>query len=312
MKLALGRVFESRGQLDEAAAAYGQAAELDPSWSAPRVAALGVRLRQGDAEGALAGLRALPEELRTSGEAELLLGRLLCEKEDWAGALAALDLAVAALPGLAEAQALRGTAAYNAGELKLAADAYGRAVELDPDNLAYLSSYALHLSYDGRLEEGLAVLLQGDGAAGRPGARRLHGARRDLPRFKPPRVAEAVAAYEKALKLDPKNGQAALGMALSYRAGRQWARAISAYERVSQAHPRLEGEAVLGTAWCYYLSGDDSRPGSTPGSRPARARTWAESARPCPGPPEPRPPEASWPSSSTGSDRRTPGSRPAR
>ena len=58
--------------------------------------------------------------------------------------------------------------------------------------------------------------------------------------FRPPRVAEAVAAYEKVLKLDPKNGQAALGVAESYREGRQWARAISAYERVEQAYPRLE------------------------------------------------------------------------
>jgi len=77
--------------------------------------------------------------------------------------------------------------------------------------------------------------------------------------FKPPRVAEAVAAYERALKLDPKNGQAALGVARSYRAGRQWSRAISAYERVSTAFPRLDREGLLGTAWCYYLSGDDTR-----------------------------------------------------
>ena len=128
VKLALGRVYENRGQLDEAAGRLRpRPRELDPSWSAPRVAALGVRLRQGDAAGALAGLRALPEDLRTSGESQLLLGRLLSQKEEWAGALAALDLAVAALPGLAEAQALRGTAAYNTGDLKLAADAYGRA-----------------------------------------------------------------------------------------------------------------------------------------------------------------------------------------
>ena len=259
VKLALGRVFESRGQLGEAAAAYGEAAELDPSWSAPRVAALGVRLRKGDAQGALAGLRALPDGLRMSGEAELLLGRLLLREEDWAGALAALDRAVAALPGLAEVQALRGTAAYNAGELKLAADAYGRAVELDPGNLTYRSSYALHLSYDGRREEGLARLLEVTARpeGQEPGAyMELGGIYRAM---KPPRVAEAVAAYETAQKLDPRNGQAALGVALSYRAGRQWARAITAYEHVSAAHPRLDGEAVLGTAWCYYLSGDDTR-----------------------------------------------------
>ncbi|HVQ24231.1 MAG TPA: hypothetical protein VMV01_03600, partial [Planctomycetota bacterium] len=39
----------------------------------------------------------------------------------------------------------------------------------------------------------------------------------------------------------------------------QWARAISAYERVEQAHPRLKGEALLGTAWCHYMSGDDNK-----------------------------------------------------
>jgi tetratricopeptide (TPR) repeat protein len=255
----LGRVFESRGQLDEAAAAYGRAAELDPSWPAPRVLALGVRLRQGDAASALAGLRALPEDLRTSGESELLLGRLLSQKEEWPGALFALDLAVAALPGLAEAHALRGTAAYNTGDLKLAADAYGRAVELRPDDLAYLSSYASYLSYDGRLEEGLAVLLRvttrPDGQQG-DAFLKLGALYRS---FRPPRVAEAVAAYEKALQLDAKNGQAALGVAQSYRAAKQWARAISAYERVEQAFPRLAGEALLGTAWCHLLSGDDGK-----------------------------------------------------
>ncbi len=258
-QLTAGRVFESRGQLDQARAAYVQAAELDPSWPAPRIASLGVQLNQGDAKEALAGLRSLPEELRRSGEAELLLGRLLARQEEWGGALAALDRAVVALPGLTEAHALRGTAAYNAGELTLAADSFERAVELDPDNLAYLTSHALYLSDDGRREEGLAVMLK---AAARPDGQtadafmQLGAIYRG---FKPPRVAEAVAAYEKALKLDPKNGRAALGVAESYRAGRQWARAISAYERVSQSFPRLDGEALLGTGWCYYLTGDDTR-----------------------------------------------------
>lgn len=258
-QLVLGRVFESRGQADTAGAAYLEAATLDSTWPTPRLASLGVQLKQGDAKGALAGLRALPEELRSSGEADLLLGRLLVQEEEWSPALLALDRAVVALPGLAEAHALRGTAAYNAGELKLAADAYGRAVELDPGNIAHLSRHALYLSYDGRQEQGLAAMLQ---ATARPEAQtadaflQLGGIYRA---FNPPRVAEAVAAYEKVLKLDPKNGRAALAVAETYREGRQWTRAISAYERVEQAHPRLKGEALLGTAWCYYWSGDDTR-----------------------------------------------------
>lgn len=257
VKLAVGRVFESRGQLEQAAAAYGEAARLDPSWAAPRVAVLTLQLRQGDAEGALSGVRALPDELRASGEAQLLLGRLLLRKEDWKGAKAALDAAVAALPGLAEAQAAQGTAAYNVGELNLAANAYGRAVAIEPDNVSYLANYGLFLGYDDRLEDGLSVLLKVTGQPERQEAGALINLGWIYRHFKPPRVAEAVAAYDRALKLEPKNVKAAMGVALSYRAGRQWARAVSAYERVSMMDARLDDEALLGTAWCYYWSGDD-------------------------------------------------------
>ena len=260
MKLVLGRVFESRGQLDQANAAYTEAAGLDTTWPAPRVAMLGLQFRTGDVDGALAGVRALPPELKRSGEAQLLLGRLLLKKEDAPDAAkAALDHAVAALPGIADAQAALGTASYNVGELKQAADAYGRAVALEPDNLGYLSNYGLFLGYDDRLDQGLAVLLK---LTERPDVKdpgpfvNLGWIYRH---FDPPRVTEAVAAYEKALKLDPKSGQAALGIALSYRAGRQWERAVNAYVRVSQIDKRLEGDASVGTAWCYYRAGDLER-----------------------------------------------------
>ena len=257
VKFTVGRVFESRGQLAEAAGVYAEAAGLDPSWATPPVATLALLFRQGDATAVLGGLRALPDDLQASGEAQWLLGQLLLRKEDWDGAKAALDVATAALPGMAEAQAAHGTAAYNVGELKLAANAYGRAVALEPENLAYLSNYGLFLGYDDRLEEGLAVLLK---VTGRPDGQDASGFINlgwIYRHFRPPRVAEAVAAYEKALKLEPKNAKAALGVALSYRAGRQWTRAVTAYERVSQVNPRLDGEAMLGTSWCYFRAGDD-------------------------------------------------------
>jgi len=257
VKLVVGRVFESRGQLAEAAAAYAGTAGLDPSWPTPQVAALTLLLRQGDATTALAGLRTLSDDLRSSGEAQWLLGQLLLRSEDWRGAKAALDVATAAMPGLAEAQAAHGTAAYNVGELKLAASAYGRAVALEPANLTYLSNYGLFLGYDDRLEEGLAVLLKVTGRPEGADAGTLINLGWIYRHFRPPRVNEAVAAYEKALKLEPKNAKAALGVALSYRAGGQWARAVTAYERVSQVNPRLEGEALLGTSWCYFRAGDD-------------------------------------------------------
>jgi len=257
VKLTVGRVFESRGQLAEAAGAYAAAAGLDPSWPAPPAAGLALLLRQGDVAAALAGLRSLPDDLRSSAEAQWLLGRILVRKEDWRGAKASLDVAAAAMPGLAEAQAAHGTAAYNVGELKLAAEAYGRAVALEPENLAYLSNYGLFLGYDDRLEEGLAVLLKVTGRPDGQDAGSLINLGWIYRHFRPPRVTEAVAVYEKALKVDPKNAKAALGVALSYRAGQQWARAVTAYERVSAINPRLDGEAMLGTSWCYFRAGDD-------------------------------------------------------
>ncbi len=258
-KLALGRALESGGQLDQAAAAYLEAAELDASWPAPRIAGLGTKLRKDDVQGALAGLRALPAEAAATGEAQLLLGRILSRQQDWTGALAALDLAAAALPGLADAHASRATAAYANGELKLAADEAVRAAELDPENAEYRELQARYLGYDGRLAAALAVMHE---TMARPEGQTaeaylaLGGVYRE---FRPPKVAEAVAAYEKALALDPKSTRAALGVPLSYRAARQWSKAISAYERVAQAFPRLDGEASLGTAWCYLAQGDEAR-----------------------------------------------------
>jgi tetratricopeptide (TPR) repeat protein len=261
LKVVLGRVFESRSQLDQALAAYEEAARLDASWPPPRVAALELQLRKGDVDGTLAGVRALPKELATSPEAQLLLGRILLRKEKAAAARAALEAAVQGLPGLAEAQAAYGTAAYDVGDLTVAADAYGRAVKLEPDNLAYRSNYGLFLGYDGRLDEGEKVLRELTGHPGYDdpgGFINLGWVERN---FKPPKVSESVAAYERALKQDPQSGQAALGIALAYRAGHQWARAIKGYEQVSTIDRRLEKDALLGTGWCHLRAGDTYKAG---------------------------------------------------
>jgi tetratricopeptide (TPR) repeat protein len=259
VKLEVGRVFESREQPEQAAAAYEEATGLDPTWAAPRVALLALRFRAGDADAALQGLRVLPDDMKATGGAALLLGRVLLQTGDGAGAKAALDQAVAALPGLAEAHAAQGDAADALGERTLAADAYGRAVNLAADNVGYQSRYGVLLASDGRLQDAVAALLE---VTSRPEGQEP-GTFVDLGQvyrsFKPPRVEEAVAAYQQALKLDPKSGEAALGVAESYRAGRQWARAIAAYERVADLDRRREGEAFLGVAWCYCESHDLDR-----------------------------------------------------
>jgi tetratricopeptide (TPR) repeat protein len=177
--------------------------------------------------------------------------------DDPMGAAAALWGAAAAWPGSAEAQAAYGTAAHEEGSLTAAADALTRAVALEPGNLDYRSRQARYLADDGRLEEAAAALVAlGGEAEGKkpPLLLQLGDAYRA---FRPPRVKEAVAAYEQALALDPKNGEAALGIARAYRAGKQWQRAADAYERVPAVNKRLEGEAMSGVAWSYLRAGDD-------------------------------------------------------
>jgi len=256
VKLELGQVFESRGQLDEARAAYEEAAALDSTWAAPRVADLALRLGAGDTAGTLAGLRALPDPMRATGAAQLLLGRALLKAGEPAEAKAALDRAVVALPGMAEAHAAHGDAAEAAGERALAADAYGRAVECAPDDLRYRTRHGELLTRDGRLDEALAELLE---VTGRPEGRNVEtlidlGA--VYRSFRPARVEKAVAAYQEALRLDPRSGDAALGVAQSYRAGKQWKRAIDAYQDVAAVDGRRERDGLLGVAWCYCLSHD--------------------------------------------------------
>jgi tetratricopeptide (TPR) repeat protein len=189
--------------------------------------------------------------MRDTGRAALLLGQVLLRSGDAAGAVAALDSAVTALPGLAAAHAARGDAAEAAGEPAVAAEAYGRAVELAPGNLEYRTRYAALLARDGRLEDALAELLEITGQPDGRNADTLIELGRVYLRFEPPRVEEAVAVFDQALALDPGDADVALEVAASYRAAKQWERAIGAYERVADTHPRREGEAFLGVAWCY-------------------------------------------------------------
>jgi tetratricopeptide (TPR) repeat protein len=121
----------------------------------------------------------------------------LSRTADPKGAWVALERAAAFLPGRPDVHVALGTAAYDAGDLAPAADALGRAVALDPGNLGYRHKQGLYLAYDGRLEEGVAALVE---VTGRPEGQSA-GAFIDLGGvyrgFKPPRVAEAVAAYER-------------------------------------------------------------------------------------------------------------------
>ncbi len=256
VRLMLGRVFESRGQLEQAAAAYAEAGRLDPSWGAPRLAVLGLRLREGDAAGTLTELRRLPEELRAAPDAQLLLGQILLRKGDARAAEAALAAATESLPGSAEAWDAFGRASYETGGLGVAVRALERAVKLAPGRLGYLTSYGRFLAWDGHLEAAQTALEEVTSHAEGRNVEAFLTLGAIYRSLEPPRVEPALAAYQEAQKLEPRNAEAALGIARTYRAGKQWLRAVEVYERLAAQQRRYDAQAQLGIAWCYYRSGD--------------------------------------------------------
>jgi len=65
---------------------------------------------------------------------------------------------------------------------------------------------------------------------------------------------DALAAYQKALELDPKQEQAALGLGWAYQYTKEYDKAIAAYTQAIQIDPKeASADANLGIAWCYFF-----------------------------------------------------------
>jgi Tfp pilus assembly protein PilF len=201
-------------------------------------------------------------------EAWLLLGRSLLRKEDFAGAAAALAKAAELAPGIAEAHALLGTAHQYSRKTDEAVAEYEKALELAPDDLDYRATYGLLLGVAGKYEAGAAELqkvVSTPGYKNTAGFTNLGWIYRNMT---PPRIEDSVAAYTKALELDPKNEQAALGLGWAYSYKKSWDESIAAFEHAIKIEPKTAGEAHDGMAWCYLFKKD-----------PAKAKELMEKAK---------------------------------
>jgi len=193
-QVALARLHERLGNLDEAQAAYGaaKAAASGPGRADVLAAVADFTLRKGNAKDALA---AANEALAASPSPRALAAqaRALVRNEDGPGALAAADKAVAAGPGVAMAYVARGEALTSLGRFAEAEQALKKAIELDPQSaLAYSRLARAQVS-------------------------------------QPQRVADAVASARKATELDDKFGEgfAVLGLALLAENPKNWSDAIA-------------------------------------------------------------------------------------
>jgi tetratricopeptide (TPR) repeat protein len=256
VQLAVGRIFEAAGNYDQAVAAFKRAYEIDPGYAPASLALIKVQERKGDVDGALAAAQKLVASTPKSGEAQFLVGKLLLRKNDFAGALQYLAAAETLSPGLAEAHAYAGTAYQYTGRTPEALAAYKKAVELDPQNLSYRATYGLLLGLSGDYDAGAAELqkvVSTPGYKDSAGYTNLGWIYRSMDPRKP---VEAVAAYKKALELDPTNEQAALGMGWAYSYSKDYDSGIAAFQKAVQIEPKVAPEAYNGIAWCDFFKRD--------------------------------------------------------
>ena len=259
VQVAVGKVFEGGDNLDQAAMAYKKALETDPAYTPARAALLSAQVRKGDNEAALVEAQKLAAEMPQSGEIQLELGRLLLRKGDAASlsaATPALEKAVAASPGSAEAHALLGYAYTNARRSADALAAYRKATELDAKNVDYRTTYGLLLGLNKQHEAGIAELKKVIATPGYKDADAYINLGWLYRNVEPKRADEAVAAYKKALELDPKNEQAALGVGWSYFYGRKWDEALASFNKAIELEPSLAADANNAIAWSYFFKGD--------------------------------------------------------
>jgi tetratricopeptide (TPR) repeat protein len=252
VQAAVGKIFEANGQLEQAAKAYRQALTVDPAFGPARFALIQAELNRGNRDAAIAEAKKIAAGGATSPDLERLIGEDAVRRGEHTDAIPFLERATKGLPGNADGWALLGYAYRANRQYDEAAEAYGKAVNLAPQNLNYRSAYGLILGQAGELEKGLAELQKVTSTSGykdAAGWANLGWIHRNMDK-----PLESIAAYQKALELDPKQEQAALGLGWAYQYTKEYDKAIAAYEQAMKVDPKeASADANLGIAWCYFF-----------------------------------------------------------
>ncbi len=252
----VGKVFEANAALDQAVSSYKKALETDPGYTPARLALVTVQGLQGDNKAVFVEVQKLAKELPLNGEVQYMLGRAYMRNQDFTNALPALEKAAALSPGLADALALYAVAAFYNGKNDLAVSAYKKALDLKPDSVAWRTDYGLFLARNGNFDAGAAELKKVVATPGYKDAAGWVNLGYVYRNSKPPKVEESVAAYKKALELDPKEEQAALGLGWAYLTSQKYDDSIAAYNRALQIEPKLAPDAYSGIAWSHFFKKD--------------------------------------------------------
>jgi len=137
-----------------------------------------------------------------------------------------------------------------------AVNAFKKAAELNPTNTQYRTDLGLFMGIAGQYDAGVAELKKVTGTPGYKDAAAWVNLGWIYRNMKPPKTAESIAAYKKALELDPKEEQSALGLGWAYSYTKSWDESIAAFKKAIEIEPKLAGEAENGIAWAYFFKKD--------------------------------------------------------
>ena len=256
VQVAVGKIFEANGQFDQASAAYQRALESDPEFGTARLAMLQADIARGKVGSTVADLKKLAESMPGSGEAQALVGEQMLRKGETGDAIPVLEKATQLTPGSATGWALLGRAYQFNRRYDEAVNAFKKAVEFAPTNTQYRTDLGLFMGIAGQYDAGAAELKKVTATPGYKDAAAWVNLGWIYRNMKPPKTTESIAAYKKALEIDPKEEQSALGLGWAYSYTKNWDESIAAFNRAIQIEPKLAGEAQNGIAWAYFFKKD--------------------------------------------------------
>jgi tetratricopeptide (TPR) repeat protein len=274
---AVAKIFEDpkSGNLQQADSAYKSIATIDPGFAPSKLSSVTNLERQQKYDEALALLKPIAEASPQNAEIQLVYGRILVRKGDFLAAVNPLEVASKANANNAEVWAMYGTALLYARQQPEALAAYQKAVQLAPTNVDYKTTYGLLLGMSDKFAEGIKALEEVVATPGYKNAAGYTNLGWVYRNAEPPQAEKAVTAYGKALELDPKNGQAALGLGWAQSYAHKYDEAIASFTKAIALDSKLEGEALNGLAWAQYFKKDMAAAKATAAKAKAQGRNVA-------------------------------------
>jgi tetratricopeptide (TPR) repeat protein len=257
----VAKLFEARGNYDQAQVSYQNAITIDPGFTAARTALIQTKHRRGDLDGALRDAAELVKASPESPDANKTYGELLARKAQadpanastfYKQAIPHLEKATAAMPKAGDAFAMLAHSYHVTRSFEDAKNAYAKAVELNPANNDIKSNYGLLLGMSGDPEKGAQVLAALVSTPGYKSAAGFANYGWVLSRMKPPKGPEAIAAYQRAIAIDPANGGLHFGLAWAQIFAGQNREAIASFEKAASMDKALFADTRHGIARANY------------------------------------------------------------